>query len=85
MTLQVTTGDERAVPFLQQGYDLLQQDAAGLDDESRQHFLSAVPIRRDLVAAYRAWQAQADGKPDEPADQKPSNPADGDWPHAGAR
>ena len=50
-------GDERAATLLQQGYALLQQDAAALDDETRQRFLTAVPLHRDLVAAYRAWRA----------------------------
>jgi tetratricopeptide (TPR) repeat protein len=53
-------GDLRAAALLQQGYDLLQQDAAALDDESRHRFLTAVPIHRDLVAAYMEMQAQAD-------------------------
>jgi tetratricopeptide (TPR) repeat protein len=52
--------DPRAATLLQQGYDLLQQDAAGLDDESRQAFLEAVPSHRALVTTYREWQAQAD-------------------------
>ncbi|MCX6048515.1 MAG: BTAD domain-containing putative transcriptional regulator [Chloroflexi bacterium] len=47
------TADDRAIPLLQQGYDLLQQDLAALDDGRRLCFLSAVPIHRDLVAAYR--------------------------------
>ena len=51
-------GDSRAAALLQQGYDLLQQDAAALDDESRQRFLTAVPIHRDLVTAYTEMQAQ---------------------------
>ncbi|HRW10523.1 MAG TPA: NB-ARC domain-containing protein, partial [Caldilineaceae bacterium] len=45
-------GDPRAATLLQQGYDLLQQDAAQLDEESRQRFLTGVTIHRDLVAAY---------------------------------
>ncbi len=44
--------DSRADALLQQGYNLLQQDASALDDESRQCFLEAVPIQRALVAAY---------------------------------
>ena len=51
------TGDARAALLLQQGYDLLQQVAAPLDDESRQRFLTAVPIHRDLVTAYREGQS----------------------------
>ena len=49
--------DQRATTLLQQGYDLLQQDAAALDAESRQRFLTAVPLHCDLVAAYRALSA----------------------------
>lgn len=48
--------DPRAVAVLQQGYDLLHQDAAPLDDESRQRFLSEVSIHRDLIAAYIEMQ-----------------------------
>ncbi|MCE7985033.1 MAG: hypothetical protein DYG89_27990 [Caldilinea sp. CFX5] len=44
--------DPRAAPLLQQGYDLLQQAAAALDEESRRRFLAAVPSHRALVAAY---------------------------------
>jgi len=66
-------GDERAATLLQQGYDLLQQVAAALDDETRHRFLTAVPIHCELVAAYCAWQVPADRKPDGPADQKPSS------------
>lgn len=44
--------DPRAALLIQQGYDLLQQDAAALDDEERRRFLSAVPVHRDLVMAY---------------------------------
>lgn len=54
------TGDERAPTLLQQGYDLLQQDAATLDDESRHRFLTAVPIHRDLMMIYMEMQAQRD-------------------------
>lgn len=50
------TGDTRAAALLQQGYDLLQQVAAPLDNETRQRFLTAVPIHRDLVTAYREAQ-----------------------------
>jgi tetratricopeptide (TPR) repeat protein len=56
----VATGDKRAAALLQQGYSLLQQDAAALDAENRQHFLADVAIHRDLVAAYREHQAQND-------------------------
>jgi hypothetical protein len=52
--------DPRAAVLVQQGYTLLQQDAAALDNESRQRFLTAVPIHRDLVAAYTELQAQRD-------------------------
>ncbi|MEZ4734662.1 MAG: BTAD domain-containing putative transcriptional regulator [Caldilineaceae bacterium] len=55
-----TTGDPRAVGILQQGYNLLQQDAAKLDEESRQRFLTAVPLHRDLLAAYNEMSAQRD-------------------------
>jgi len=79
------TGDERAVALLQQGYALLQQDAVGLDDETRQCFLTAVPTHHDLVLAYRAWWAQADGELDGPAEQQPSNLAEGACQRAGAR
>jgi predicted ATPase/DNA-binding SARP family transcriptional activator len=51
-------GDERAGTLLQQGYDLLQQAAAALDDESRQRFLTAVPVHRDLITAYAEQQAR---------------------------
>jgi tetratricopeptide (TPR) repeat protein len=51
--------DSRASAVLQQGYDLLQQDAAALDDNSRDRFLSAVPIHRSLVTAYTEMQAKA--------------------------
>ena len=50
------TGDARAAALLQQGYDLLQQVAAPLDNETRQRFLTAVPIHRNLVTAYREAQ-----------------------------
>lgn len=52
--------DPRAATLLQQGYNLLQQDAARLEDEKRQRFLSGVPIHRDLVAAYAELEAQHD-------------------------
>ena len=51
--------DPRATTLLQQGYDLLHQDAAALDDDSRHRFLTAVPLHRDLVAAYRALPTQS--------------------------
>jgi hypothetical protein len=44
--------DKRAAALLQQGYDLLQQDAAALDAEDRQRFFSAVPLHRALVTTY---------------------------------
>ncbi|MCL4860685.1 MAG: AAA family ATPase [Caldilineaceae bacterium] len=53
-------GDSRAATLLQQGYDLLQQAAAVLDEESRQRFLTAVSVHRDLIAAYAEQQAQHD-------------------------
>ncbi len=43
--------DGRATSLLRQGYNLLQQDAATLDDESCQRFL-AVALHHDLIAAY---------------------------------
>jgi len=49
-------GDSRATTLLQQGYTLLQQAAAALDDESRPRFLEAVPSHYALVTAYHAWQ-----------------------------
>jgi predicted ATPase/DNA-binding SARP family transcriptional activator len=49
--------DPRAAVLLQQGYDLLQLDAASLGDAERHGFLSAVPIHRDLVKAYMEWRA----------------------------
>ncbi len=55
-----TTEDPRAVGILQQGYNLLQQDAAKLDEESRQRFLTAVPLHRDLLAAYSKMAARRD-------------------------
>ncbi|MFN8491574.1 MAG: BTAD domain-containing putative transcriptional regulator [Caldilineaceae bacterium] len=55
-----TTGDSRAPLLLQKGYDLLQQDAATLDEVSRQRFLSAVPPHRELVAAYDKLQTHPD-------------------------
>ena len=54
------TGDSRATAVLGQGYELLQQDAARLDSDSRQRFLSDVPIHRNLRTAYAEMQAQAD-------------------------
>jgi DNA-binding SARP family transcriptional activator/predicted ATPase len=50
--------DPRAATVLQQGYDLLQQVAAPLDEATRQRFLTAVPVNRRLVAAYLAWQTR---------------------------
>ncbi len=52
------SGDARAIPLLQQGYTLLQQVAAALDDESRPRFLAAVPSHYALVTAYHAWQTE---------------------------
>ena len=52
--------DPRAATLLQQGYDLLQQDAAALDEESRERFLTNVTTHRDLVEAYKAMQAMHD-------------------------
>jgi len=46
--------DPRANSLLHQAYDLLQQDAATLDERTRHCFLTAVPMHRALVAAYRA-------------------------------
>lgn len=54
------TGDERAAPFLQQGYALLQQDAAAFDEANRQRFLTGVPLHRELATAYTEMQAQSD-------------------------
>jgi predicted ATPase len=45
-------GDSRAGAVLQRGYDLLQADAATLDDGRRHRFLTAVSDHRALVAAY---------------------------------
>jgi hypothetical protein len=56
----IAIGDPRATSLLQQGYDLLQQAAAALDEQSRLRFLEAVPSHRALVIAYREWQTQAD-------------------------
>ena len=53
-----TEAHPRAAPLLQQGYDLLQQNAALLDAASRQRFLTEVSIHRALVAAYEKLQAQ---------------------------
>jgi predicted ATPase/DNA-binding SARP family transcriptional activator len=52
-------GDSRAAALLQQGYDLLQQGAAALGDDSRDRFLRGVPAHRSLVAAYAELQANA--------------------------
>ncbi|MCB0112368.1 MAG: AAA family ATPase, partial [Caldilineaceae bacterium] len=54
------SGDPRAATILRQGYELLQQDAAALDEEGRRRFLTGVAIHRDLVATYEALQAQHD-------------------------
>ncbi|MFN8440655.1 MAG: NB-ARC domain-containing protein [Caldilineaceae bacterium] len=58
----VANGDPRAAILLQQGYDLLQQDAAMLDEESRQRFLIGVPLHAELVAVYSEMQSQRDKK-----------------------
>lgn len=50
--------DPRAATILQQGYDLLHQDAASLDEESRQRFLTAVATHRALMTAYREQEGQ---------------------------
>lgn len=50
--------DDRAAALLQKGYDLLQQDAATLDEEGRNRFLTTVPLHRELIAAYHEWQEQ---------------------------
>jgi hypothetical protein len=47
--------DTRAATLLERGYALLQQDAAALDDETRRLF-TAVPLHRDLIAAYTELQ-----------------------------
>ena len=67
-------GDSRATALLQQGYDLLQQDAAALDDDSRDRFLSVVPIHRNLVTAYTEMQAKADKETRRQGDQETSMP-----------
>jgi len=51
-------GDARAVPLLQQGYDLLHQDAAALEAAPRQRFLHEVSLHRELAAAYVELAAQ---------------------------
>ncbi|MCB0110747.1 MAG: hypothetical protein KDE53_32735, partial [Caldilineaceae bacterium] len=56
------SGDPRAATILHQGYDLLHQDAAALDDESRQRFLTGVTIHRDLVVAYEGMKRTGAGK-----------------------
>jgi hypothetical protein len=68
----VATGDSRATALLQQGYELLQQDAAALDENSRQRFLSAVPLHRTLVTAYMEMQAKADKETGRQGDQEPN-------------
>jgi tetratricopeptide (TPR) repeat protein len=55
-----TAGDSRGDAVLRQGYDLLQHDAAALDEPSRARFLSAVPVHRDLLTAYAEMQDKAD-------------------------
>lgn len=49
-------GDPRATTVLARGYDLLQQCAAPLDATTRHCFLTAVPVNRELIAAYLAWR-----------------------------
>ena len=49
-------GDRRAALLVAQGHDLLQQVATPLDEESRRRFF-AVPLHRDLMAAYHAQPA----------------------------
>jgi predicted ATPase/WD40 repeat protein/DNA-binding SARP family transcriptional activator len=82
----LANGDPRAVTLLQQGYDLLQQDAAALDDESRQRFLTNVPIHRDLVAAYQEMQALSDkvtskGVTSDKVTESPNHPITQSPPH----
>ena len=60
-----TAGDSRAGAVLRQGYELLHQDAAGLEQASRQRFLHGVRIHRDLLAAY----AEVVATPGEPGRQ----------------
>ncbi|MEZ4862433.1 MAG: BTAD domain-containing putative transcriptional regulator [Caldilineaceae bacterium] len=64
-------GDLRATSILQQGYTVLQQDAAQLDEVSRQRFLTGVAIHRDLVAAYMAMQETRDDRHETPSSQSP--------------
>jgi WD40 repeat protein/predicted ATPase/DNA-binding SARP family transcriptional activator len=71
----VATGDPRAATVLQQGYNLLQQDAAALDEASRQRFLTGVTIHRDLMAAYAAMQAQGDKVTSDKVTESPSHGA----------
>ena len=52
------TGDSRAAALLEHGYALLHQDAAALDERSRQRFLRDVPLHHRLVTAYSEMQAQ---------------------------
>ncbi|MEZ4713430.1 MAG: BTAD domain-containing putative transcriptional regulator [Caldilineaceae bacterium] len=54
--------DPRAATLLQQGYDLLHQDAAALDDESRQRFLTGVTIHCEIVTAYEGMKETGAGK-----------------------
>lgn len=52
--------DPRAVPVLQQGYDLLQQTAASIaSDSARRSFLERVPVNRELVDAWQGAVASA--------------------------
>jgi predicted ATPase/WD40 repeat protein/DNA-binding SARP family transcriptional activator len=69
--------DPRSAAILQQGYDLLQQTAASLDDELRPHFLESFPSQRALVAAYGAWREQGEKvteSPPHPVTLSPSLP-----------
>lgn len=49
-------GDPRAGEVLEQGYQMLQRQAAQLDEPARKMFLENVPSRRRLVAAWEAAQ-----------------------------
>ncbi len=55
--VRAATHDPRAATLLQQGHDLLSQDAATLDEEDRRHFFE-VPPHRKLLAAYGALHMQ---------------------------
>jgi WD40 repeat protein/predicted ATPase/DNA-binding SARP family transcriptional activator len=69
--------DPRSAAILQQGYDLLQQTAASLDDELRPHFLESFPSQRALVAAYGAWREKGEKvteSPPHPVTFSPSLP-----------